>query len=340
MLLKKLKSRIVPSRFPWCLMARTAFKVSVVGAGGGIGQPLSLLLRKVKGIDELSLHDLRGTKGVAADTGHISEHGTVSGYVGEDELEPALLGANLVVVTAGMPRVPGMTRDQLMQANGGIAIHVIRAMACACPEALIAITTNPINIIVPTAAEVLKEAGVFDPHRLFGITTLDVVRSRKFIGDFMNINPRKVNIPVIGGHTGPTILPLFSQCQPEFRGDTEDILRLTNRIKEAGTEVVMAKGGAGSATLSMAYATCCFVKSLIRAQNGQEGIIECAFVASSVADALFFAGPVELGKQGVKRCLKLPVLNEFEQKSLDNLLPILRKNIEAGIQFAKTFKKY
>ncbi|XP_022221430.2 malate dehydrogenase, mitochondrial [Drosophila obscura] len=339
MLLKKFKAKIVPSSFPWCVMVRTVFKVAIVGAGGGIGQPLSLLLRQVEGIDELALHDLRGTKGIAADTGHISEHGTVSGYVGKEELEPALLGANLVVVTAGMPRVPGMTRDHLMQANGGIAIHVTKAIACACPEALIAISTNPINIVVPTAAEVLKEAGVFNPNHLFGITTLDVVRSKKFIGDHMNINPLKVNIPVIGGHTGPTILPLFSQCQPAFRGDNEDIERLTHRIKEAGTEVVLAKGGAGSATLSMAYATCCFVQSLIRAQNGQEAIIECSFVASDVADAPFFAGPVELGKEGIKRCLKIPQLNEFEQKSLDKLLPILRKNIEDGVNFAKTFTK-
>ncbi|XP_017134544.1 malate dehydrogenase, mitochondrial [Drosophila miranda] len=339
MFLKKFKAKIVPSSYTWWLMARTAFKVAVVGAGGGIGQPLSLLLRQVEGIDELALHDLRGTKGVAADTGHISEQGTVSGYVGNEQLVPALQGANLVVVTAGMPRVPGMTRDSLMQANGGIAITVTRAMACACPEALIAITTNPINIIVPTAAEVLKEAGVFNPRRLFGVTTLDVVRSRKFIGDYMNIDPEKVNIPVIGGHTGPTILPLFSQCQPEFRGDTEDIERLTHRIKEAGTEVVVAKGGAGSATLSMAYATCSFVKSLIRAHNGQEGIIECSFVASCMENVPFFAGPLELGKEGIKRYLELPDLNEFEQKSLDKLLPILKKNIEAGINFAKTFEK-
>jgi len=246
-------------------MAVRTLKVTVVGAGGGIGQPLSLLIRRCPGIDELALHDLSDMKGIAADLSHVSQSGKVIAFTGDEELEPALTRADVVVVAAGMPRLPGMQRDHLMAANGCVAVKVATAVSKASPKALLAFITNPINMIVPTAAEVLKVHGTYDPRRLFGITTLDVVRSKKFIGDSMNISPDEVNIPVIGGHAGITILPLISQCQPGFKGGPKEVQELTHRIQEAGTEVVNAKAGRGSATLSMAYAgdSCTRMNSLL-----------------------------------------------------------------------------
>ncbi|KAH8364077.1 hypothetical protein KR084_002234 [Drosophila pseudotakahashii] len=319
---------------PWRLFVRS-LKVSVVGAGGGIGQPLSLLIRRCPGIDELALHDLCEMKGIAADLSHVSQMGKVMGFTGEKELEAALSGADVVVVAAGMPRLPGMQRDQLMAANGSVAVKVATAVSNACPGALLAFITNPVNMIVPTAAEILKAHGSYDPRRLFGITTLDVVRSKKFIGDSMKINPDEVSIPVIGGHAGITILPLISQCRPGFKGGLKEILELTHRIQEAGTEVVNAKAGKGSATLSMAFAGASFVDSLLRGLGGQEGEIECSFVASQLTDAPYFASPLELGKGGIKRYLPLPQMSNYEKEALDKLLPILRQNAEEGIDFAK-----
>ncbi|XP_052843989.1 uncharacterized protein LOC128257161 [Drosophila gunungcola] len=310
-------------------------KVAVVGAGGGIGQPLSLLIRRIRGIDELALHDLSEMKGIAADLSHVSQKGNVTGFTGDVELEPVVRGADLVVVAAGMPRLPGMQRDQLMAANGGVAVRVATAVSNACPGALLAFITNPVNMIVPTAAEVLKAHGVYDPRRLFGITTLDVVRSKKFIGDSMNISPNDVHIPVIGGHAGITILPLLTQCQPKFKRGLEETKQLTHRIQEAGTEVVNAKAGKGSATLSMAFAGAHFVDSLLRGIGGQEGVIECVFVASDLTEAPFFASPLELGKYGVKRYLPLPQMSDSERESLDKLLPVLQQNANEGIEFAR-----
>ncbi|XP_017080220.1 malate dehydrogenase [Drosophila eugracilis] len=311
------------------------FKVAIVGAGGGIGQPLSLLIRRIPGIDELALHDLSDTKGIAADLSHISQWGRVLAFKGDEELEPALCGADVVVVAAGMPRRPGMERDQLMAVNGGLAIKVATAVGKASPGALLAFITNPINMIIPTAAEVLKAQGIFDPRRLFGVTALDVVRSEKFISDFMNISPNGVNIPVIGGHAGITILPLISQCKPGFKGTSEDIEKLTYRIQEAGTEIVNAKAGLGSATLSMAYAAASFVESLIRGLNGQEDVVDCAYVASELTDAPFFASSLELGKYGIKSYPPLPQMSDYENESLEKLLPILRQNADEGVAFAR-----
>lgn len=82
------------------------------------------------------------------------------------------------------------------------------------------------------------QAGVYDPKRVFGVTTLDVVRSATFIGEINGVDPRSVTIPVIGGHSGVTIIPVLSQSQPALKlTDQGKIEELTKRIQEAGTEV-------------------------------------------------------------------------------------------------------
>jgi len=183
--------------------------------------------------------------------------------------------------------------------------------------------------------KILKKAGVYDPKRLFGVSTLDVVRARAFIGAALGVDPQKVNIPVIGGHSGVTILPILSQCQPVFKGNQDTIQKLTVRIQEAGTEVVKAKAGAGSATLSMAYAGARFAGSLLKGLSGQSGVTECSYVQSTVTEATFFSTPLILGKNGLQENLGLPKLNDFEQKLLEAALPELKKNIQKGIDFAK-----
>jgi malate dehydrogenase len=103
-------------------------KVCVLGAAGGIGQPLSLLLKLSPEVTELSCYDIVGTPGVAADLSHIPTHSTVTGCLpspgswpsqGNNGLKEALTGASVVVIPAGVPRKPGMTRDDLFNTNAG-----------------------------------------------------------------------------------------------------------------------------------------------------------------------------------------------------------------------------
>lgn len=76
--------------------------------------------------------------------------------------------------------------------------------------------------------------GCYDPCRLFGVTTLDVVRARTFIGEILEVDPKAVNIPVIGGHSGITILPLLSQCSPPLALSDDEAKALVTRIQNAG----------------------------------------------------------------------------------------------------------
>lgn len=92
---------------------------------------------------------------------------------------------------------------------------LVSAIASTCPTAFVLIITNPVNSTLPIAVETLKKAGVYNPAKVFGVTTLDVVRASTFTVQALGRNePQKFKIPVVGGHSGATILPLLSQSNP------------------------------------------------------------------------------------------------------------------------------
>ena len=307
-------------------------KVVVLGAAGGIGQALGLLLKtELPAGTELALYDIAPvTPGVAADLSHIPTPVKVEGFSGEDP-SPALVNADIVLISAGMARKPGMDRSDLFNINAGIVENLVSACADNCPKAMIGIITNPVNTTVAIAAEVLKNKVVYDASRLFGITTLDVIRSSTFVAEIYDKDPRDVSVPVIGGHSGITILPLLSQSGYEFSDD--DAAAMTKRIQNAGTEVVEAKAGGGSATLSMGQAAAMFGLSLVRALNGEKDVVECSYVEGSGDLARFFAQPVLLGKNGVEKILDYGNLSEFEQTTLNDALETLRTDIKIGEDF-------
>merc|ERR1711916_313637 len=120
---------------------------------------------------------------------------------------------------------------------------------------------------------------------------LDVVRANTFVAENQGLDVKHINVTVIGGHAGTTILPLLSQV-PNAKFSEEDIAALTHRIQFGGDEVVKAKDGAGSATLSMAYAGQRFASRLLQAIDGDSNVVECSFVENSLTAAPFFSTPV------------------------------------------------
>jgi malate dehydrogenase len=292
----------------------------------------------------------------------------------KEALAEAVTGADIVVIPAGVPRKPGMTRDDLFNTNASIVAELTAGVAKSAPKARILIISNPVNSTVPIAAEVLKKAGVYDPKRLFGVTTLDVLRASTFVAESQaGWDPRNTDVTVIGGHAGTTILPLLSTVKG-VKLTQAQIEALTFRIQFGGDEVVKAKDGAGSATLSMAYAADRFTGAVLRAMKGEKGVSECAFVESGAVPGLAFfstrisiavrrRGEEEGATLGVccthaprlpsiplpspptpPRCLQAdgtvgaiaPVgtLSAYEQAGLDKAIPELKASIAKGVEFA------
>merc|ERR1719396_328769 len=206
------------------------FRCSVLGAAGGIGQPLSLLMKLNPKVTSLTCYDVAPVvPGVGVDLAHINTHSTCVGY-GKEDLGKALDGCEVVVIPAGVPRKPGMTRDDLFNINAGIVKTLISGVAEACPKACILVISNPVNSTIPIAAETLKAKGVYDPRKLFGVTTLDVCRARTFVAGAKGGDPTITKVPVVGGHAGTTIVPLLSQAQPEVTFTDDERAALTHRI--------------------------------------------------------------------------------------------------------------
>ncbi|CAL0314358.1 unnamed protein product [Lupinus luteus] len=313
----------------------SGFKVAILGAAGGIGQPLSMLMKMNPLVSVLHLYDVVNTPGVTADISHMDTSAVVRGFLGQKQLEEALIGMDLVIIPAGVPRKPGMTRDDLFNINAGIVKTLCEAIAKSCPKAIVNLISNPVNSTVPIAAEVFKRAGTYDPNRLLGVTMLDVVRANTFVAEVMGLDPREVDVPVVGGHAGVTILPLLSQVKPPCSFTPKEIEYLTDRIQNGGTEVVEAKAGAGSATLSMAYAAVKFADACLRALRGDAGVIECAYVDSKVTELPFFASKVRLGRGGVEEFFPLGPLNDYEREGLEKAKKELASSVEKGVSFAR-----
>jgi len=163
---------------------------------------------------------------------------------------------------------------------------------------MVLVISNPVNSTVPIVAGTLEQAQVFDPAHVFGVTTLDVVRASRFLSGVIGAVPDDTPVNVIGGHSGNTIVPLLSQSSYGRSLKGEEYDKLVFRIQFGGDEVVKAKDGAGSATLSMAYAGAKFTDAILRGLNGEKGVVTPTFVKSPLfADqgVDFFSSNVELG---------------------------------------------
>jgi len=117
--------------------------------------------------------------------------------------------------------------------------------------------------------------------------------------------------------------------------DQETIEALTVRTQNGGTEVVEAKAGKGSATLSMAYAGALFADAALRGLNGVQDVVECTYVESSVTDVPFFSSKVKLGPEGVSEIYGLGDLTDYEKDALDKMMPELQASIDKGVDFVK-----
>ncbi|KAH0855020.1 hypothetical protein HID58_024473 [Brassica napus] len=164
-------------------------------------------------VSTLHLYNIANVKRVVADLSLCNTHSQVLAFTGPSELADCLKDVNVMVIPAGVPRKHMKT--------------FVEAVADNCPNAFIHIISNTVNSTVPIAAQVLTKKGVYDPKKLFGVTTLDVVRANTFVSQKKKLKHIIVDVPVIGGHAGITILPIFSKTKPSASLTDEEFQELT-----------------------------------------------------------------------------------------------------------------
>jgi malate dehydrogenase len=312
-------------------MARN--KIALIGAGN-IGGTLAHLIG-LKELGDVVLFDVFG--GVAAGKAlDIMQSGPVDGFdammTGGSDYA-AIKGADVVIITAGFPRTPGMSRDDLVSKNAGVIAQVAEGVKTHCPDAFVIVITNPLDAMV----WVFKEKSGLPAHKVVGMAgVLDSARFRLFLAHEFNVSVEDVTAFVLGGH-GDTMVPLTRYSTvagipvPDLvkMGWTtqEKVDAIVTRTANGGGEIVklLEKGSAFYAPAASAIA---MAESYLK---DKKRVLPCAAWLTGqygVRD-LYVGVPVVIGAAGVERIVEI-TLNDAEKAAFEKSCGAVRELIEAS----------
>lgn len=282
-------------------------KVTVVGAGF-YGSTTAAHLAGYDLFDEVVLVDvIEGRpQGLALD---LNQSRPIEGFqtrvVGTNGYAETA-GSQVVVITAGLPRKPGMSRMDLIETNAGIVRGVTEQIAASSPDAVLVVVSNPLDEMTALAANVSG----FPKHRVMGQAgMLDTARFTHFVAETLAVPVRTVRTLTLGSH-GDTMVPVPSQCSVSGRPLTEllpaqTIDELVERTRNGGAEVV-ALLKTGSAYFAPAAAAARMVKAI--AEDSGALLPVCAWVDGQYGiDGVFLGVPAEIGRQGIRQVVELPL---------------------------------
>ncbi|KAJ8727085.1 hypothetical protein PYW08_015482 [Mythimna loreyi] len=317
-----------------CMPVRNV-QVSVIGAAGELGSNVSLLLKQNHKIKRLQLYDDdEKVIGAAIELNHLPGGAIVSGFAGDD-LNEAIRSSQLILMVHRIPRKPGKKREAMIAANAPSLHKLCRAMADENPDAFLAIASNPINSMVPFASSILYKYGIYNPFKVFGITQIDINRTRACTAKALKVSSNNLFVPVIGGHSDETIIPLFSYMTPvEYTVDPCQADSLTHLVRKIGTEIVFRKQGTEAAVAAVAWSINEFCDSLIDAINGNEVDATC-YIANPYFGTRFFAGHSTIGPYGVIRPFRKIPLNDYETFLVNRSVPIINSDVSLGEDHVK-----
>lgn len=298
-------------------------KVTVVGAGGNVGSTVALSVAQKDFAQEVVMVDIvkeedgkkfYPSKGRALDqweSSPINRFDTkLTGTV--DYKDTA--GSDVCVITAGVPRRPGMSRDDLLEINANIVQDVTEKLVKHSPDTIIIVVSNPLDVM----AQVALETSGLDSNRVMGMAgILDTARYRSFLAQELEVSPKDIQALLLGGH-GDTMVPL-----PRFT--TIAGMPVTQFIEEDKLEEIVerTKGGGGELVELMGtsawYAPGAAAAQMVEAiMLGQNRIFPCAAYLNGEYGQkdLFLGVPVKLGKDGIKKIIEVD-LNDEEQQLLD-----------------------
>lgn len=297
-------------------------KIALIGAGN-IGGTLALLALTKKLGDVVLFDVLEGMpQGKALD---LSQSGPIEGFdcqiLGTNQYAD-ITGADVVIVTAGLARKPGMSRDDLLSINGKIMKSVGEAIHQYCPEAFVICVTNPLDIMV----RLLHRYSKVPSHRIVGMAgVLDSARFRSFLATEFHVSVNQVQAYVLGGH-GDSMVPLTGMSN--IAGVSLDTLVSQGRITQARLDEIVQRtrqGGGeivnllktGSAFYTPAAAAIQMAEAYLR---DTKSILPCAAELKQgeygVTEALFVGVPVKLGSKGIEEIIQVS-LTEAEKANLD-----------------------
>jgi malate dehydrogenase len=282
-------------------------KVTVVGAGK-YGSTTVQRLAEQDICDEVVMTDIvEGLpQGLALD---MNQSRPIEGFetrvVGSNGYEETA-GSDVVVITAGVPRKPGMSRMDLLETNAKIVGDVTRKVADASPDAVLIVVSNPLDEMTALAAEVSG----FPRERVMGQAgMLDTARFKHFLAEELDTSPSRVEAMTLGSH-GDTMVPVPSMVKVDGKpltevADAETIERLVQRTRDGGAEVVaLLKSG------SAYYAPSSAAAAMVEAVLGDTGEVMpvCAWVTGQYGiDGVYLGVPARLGRGGVAEVVELPL---------------------------------
>lgn len=301
-------------------------KITVVGAGN-VGATTACKLAEKNLANEIVLIDIvEGTpQGKALD---LWESAPIEGFdcrcTGTNSWDDTA-GSGLVVVTAGLPRKPGMSRDDLLEKNTGIVKSVAEQIRRVSPQAIVIVVSNPLDVMTWVARKVTG----FDPSRVFGMAgVLDTARYRSFIALHLGVSVRDISAMVLGGH-GDSMVPL-----PRYT--TVSGIPLTEMMDEAVIEAIIQRtrdGGAeivkllqtGSAFYAPAAAAVEMAESVIK---DRKRVLPCACYLDGQYGLhdVYVGVPARLGRAGVEAVIELE-LSAAEKEALARSAEDVRSNI-------------
>ncbi|KAI4461140.1 malate and lactate dehydrogenase [Holotrichia oblita] len=290
------------------------------------------MLKQSPLIDELALVDTSGACGFGIELGHVDTKCKVSAYSSLDSLPESLDRAQVVVLLAAANGSSARSHEDMFKMNSHLVRDFAKEFSKHCPSAIFAIVTDPINAMVPIVSEVMKANGTYNPNKIFGVTTLHVIRTNTFVGNILGLEPECVSVPVLGGGSDRTIVPILSLAKPCSEFSTAELQLLTSNVQTAHREIINIKRTEAS-TLAAAFATSRFVISIIKGLLGKN-IIEYAYVKSIVhPHSKYLATPLQLGPGGIQRNLGIPDITEYETCLLETAILDIQKDIAMAEKF-------
>jgi malate dehydrogenase len=309
-------------------------KVTVVGAGF-YGSTLVQRIAEANTVDEVVMVDIVEGKpqGLALD---MMQTRSIEGFdtriIGSNTYD-ATADSDVCVITAGLPRKPGMSRMDLLEVNAGIVSEVTRNLASSSPNAVLIVVSNPLDEMTMLAATVSG----FPKERVMGQAgMLDTARFKHFVAEELHISPNEVEAITLGSH-GETMVPVPSQVRVQGvpladKLDTATIETLVQRTRDGGAEIVgLLK--TGSAYYAPSSAAAKMVEAVVLDSKAEMPV--CAWVNGQYGISDVYLGvPAVIGRGGVERIVEMP-MTDAELASLREAADAVRTKQADVAQFAE-----